>query len=321
MLREAAKLRGFPECAIDTFLHSLSDSTLQQYNYTYKIWWQHCMETSAPVFTANVAEVITFLQYIVTSKNCKYGTLNSHRSALSLLLGDSIGSDKRISRFMKGASKLRPPRPKYDNTWDPGIVLKYLEQKGSNSNLCLRELSQKLVTLLTIITGHRLQTIALIKLSNILENSKGIQILISDPIKTSKINKSQPCLYIPYYGENKNICVATTLIHYRKETESLRQSEDYLFLTYKKPYKKASKQSLSRWVKDTLKASGINTKVFQAHSTRHASTSFVHSRGLSVDSIMKTAGWTNESTFTRFYRRPISNQNKFAETILQFGLE
>ena len=55
-----------------------------------------------------------------------------------------------------------------------------------------------------------------------------------------------------------------------------------------------------------LALTGINIKVFTAHSTRRSSTSKLNNIGLSVKDIMKTAGWTNESTFRKFYKFPVT---------------
>ena len=50
---------------------------------------------------------------------------------------------------------------------------------------------------------------------------------------------------------------------------------------------------------------GINTSVFSAHSTGAASTSAVYNKGISIDQILAAAGWWTESTFSRFYRKPM----------------
>ena len=54
-----------------------------------------------------------------------------------------------------------------------------------------------------------------------------------------------------------------------------------------------------------LTETGIDTSVFSAHSTGAASTSAAHIKGISIDKILATAGWSTESTFCRFYRKPI----------------
>ncbi|KAJ8909800.1 hypothetical protein NQ315_015320 [Exocentrus adspersus] len=53
-----------------------------------------------------------------------------------------------------------------------------------------------------------------------------------------------------------------------------------------------------------LSESGIDTGQFKPHSTRHAATSAAFRKGISMDIICKAAGWSQTSTFARFYNRP-----------------
>lgn len=68
-----------------------------------------------------------------------------------------------------------------------------------------------------------------------------------------------------------------------------------------------------------MKESGIDTEVFSAHSTRHASTSAAHRRGISLDLIKRCAGWSGNSlVFSKFYDRPLTSncdEGAFAEAI------
>ena len=75
---------------------------------------------------------------------------------------------------------------------------------------------------------------------------------------------------------------------------SIRNNEKYLFLTHRKPFRRASTQTISRWVKNVMKISGIDTNKFKTHSTRHASTSAVFRAGLSIDTIKEAAGWSKK---------------------------
>ncbi|CAB0029658.1 unnamed protein product [Trichogramma brassicae] len=43
-----------------------------------------------------------------------------------------------------------------------------------------------------------------------------------------------------------------------------------------------------------------------AHSTRHAANSAAKRLGVNIYSILQTAGWSNASTFAKFYDRPLS---------------
>ena len=76
-----------------------------------------------------------------------------------------------------------------------------------------------------------------------------------------------------------------------------------------------SKDTVARWIKTTLKHSGIDTEQFTCHSTRSASTSCAEAAGLSLEQIMQAAGWSTSSTFAKFYDKNIETVN-FGSVIL-----
>lgn len=297
-------------------LASLSQNTVQQYNVTFKLWWEFCIFNQISVFEVSIPRVMTFLSEQF-NKGASYGSLNSHRSALSLLLGSSIGADDRIKRLLKGAYKSRPCTPKYTSTWDPQVVLNFISNWFPNEDLTIEKITKKLAILLAICTAHRVQTLALIKTSNIKINSRGIEIIVTDIIKTSAPGRNQPILSLPYFLDKPSICPATTLKDYLQMTNEIRsETVPNLFLTFKRPFRVATAQSISRWIKQVLCASGVDVTTFSAHSTRHAATSSAHRAGLSIDAIRKAAGWTAASqTFAKYYCRDIREENSFASTV------
>lgn len=116
--------RCVPESALDITLASLSDKTLQQYDVCFKRWYTFFLENNISIYNPSIPIVILFLTNIFNDGG-QYGTINSHRSALSLIVGNMSGDD-RITRFCKGVYKLRPPLPRYNVTWDPSTVLNHL---------------------------------------------------------------------------------------------------------------------------------------------------------------------------------------------------
>lgn len=297
-------------------LSSLSDSTYKQYDVCIKSWLKYCNKHGYDYSSVSVPVVIHFLTTIF-DKGAKYGTINSYKSALSLL-SSNVANDDRIKRFMKGVYRLRPSNPKYNLTWDPTTVLNYLAQKWPNTDLDLETLSKKTITLLALVTAHRVQTFSLIKLGNIQVNSPiDIIITIPDLIKTSKPNSSQPVLRLPFFDIRPQICPARCVEVYINKTQPLRKN-DYLFVSHKKPHSKVSSQTLSHWIKDTLYSSGIDTSIFSAHSTRHAATSSASRLGVNIDLIRKTAGWSESSSvFAKHYNRQVvTDPHLFATTIL-----
>lgn len=222
---------------------------MKQYDVCLKKWWSFCQNQNIDVYSASTLTVISFLTMLYNNGS-QYGTLNTCRSALSLILDHDITSDSRLQRFLKGVFRLRPPLPKYNSTWDTNCVLDHLDTW----------------------LAHRMQTLSKINVKNVEFQSNTIAIKIPDFIKTTRPGSKQPIIYLPFFRDKPSICPAQTLIAYLDRTKELRKS-DYLFIGLKKPHKAVCTQSLSRWIKRTLSECGIDARVFSAHSTRHAAAS------------------------------------------------
>lgn len=303
-LRRSYQRKLVPEETVEILISSLTESTIKQYNSALKNWWCYCRSINRDPLQPDVYLVLKYLTFRYNQK-ASYGTLNSERSAINLLSAIDLGSDSSISRFFKGVFKNRPPRPKYNSIWSTETVLNWAEALEPIGSLDLKLLTFKLVCLLALATAHRVQTLSLIRISNMVISTNNIIIKITDQIKTSRVGAPQPSFILPFFDDRKSACVARTLLCYLEKTKNLRGDEDYLFITFKKPYHKATSQSISRWIKCCLMEAGIDKK-YTAHSTRHASTSAAESKGLDVNIIKSTAGWsTNSQIFARFYKRQI----------------
>ena len=246
------------------------------------------------------------------------GTLNTYRSAISLISPNKIGEDILISRFLKGVFRLKPTKPKYEVTWDVSVVLNYLKTLYPLDVLSLKDLTLKTITLLALSTAHRAQTLAAIKISNIHITNSGLIIKVSDVIKTSGPGRNQPSFIIPRFVDDPRLCAVSVILKYIDTTKVLRGSSDKLFIGVKKPHKAIGSQTVSRWVKSMLEKSGIDISVFTAHSVRHAVTSTALIKGIDLSAIRRTAGWSkNSEVFARFYNRPIIKEDSFVFTVLK----
>ena len=119
------------------------------------------------------------------------------------------------------------------------------------------------------------------------------------------------------------LCVIQCLNEYIARTKFVRKGEDLLFLCYVKPHGPASKDTLARWLKTMLQDAGIED--YTAHSFRSVASSAMAKAGVSLEDIIKKAGWTNARTFYKFYYRkdkPISgrvqNKDTGKNTILKY---
>lgn len=314
-------LKGSPDECIETLMNSFSSSTIKQYSTSLKSWRIFCLENNFEIFDGDPSHVLKFLQSQLEAGS-SYSTLNTARSALSLILpsinGVSVGENPTIKRFLKASFRVCPKTFKYKSTWDPEPVLKYLSTLFPLEDLSLEKLTLKFVGLLALATAHRVQTFSLIELENIHEREDGIDVFISKLVKTSAPGRNQPCLFLPFLREIPELCVASSLLEYRRRTQDLRTDSCNNFLiSFVKPHKAVTSQTISRWIKIVLKNGGIDTDIFSAHSTRHASTSSASKKGVSLEEIRQVAGWSQSSSvFARFYHRPTSKESNFAKTVL-----
>ena len=140
--------------------------------------------------------------------------------------------------------------------------------------------------------------------------------IIEETIKTSKPGGLQPVLILPKFEQNQSRCVYRFLEEYLIRTESIRQGQSRLFLSFQKPHKVINKETISRWIKTVLGLAGIDINTFKPHSTRAASTSAADKLSVPLSSIMKAATWKKDSVFRKFYRKPIDCEDEYALSIL-----
>ena len=194
--------------------------------------------------------------------------------------------------------------------WDVGILLNYFRQHKSDKDLTLKDLSLKLGALLLSTSAQRIQTIHLICISWITFTKQGVSIQIRGKLKHTRPGKNQAALNFSPYIDNK-LCVVNCLQEYIAKIENIRNGQDKLFLTYAKPHRPASKDTISRWMKMVLSDTGI--KDFSPHSFRGASATAMVRSGLTIEDMLKKAGWSSESTFKKFYYRCESSVQKDSE--------
>ena len=96
-----------------------------------------------------------------------------------------------------------------------------------------------------------------------------------------------------------------------------RNGEKHLFLSFKKPHHRVSKDTIGRWLKLIMSAAGVDTNRFKPHSTRAAAVSKAGKGDVPITEIMTKAGWTNERTFQKYYNKPLIKQNqKYDQVVL-----
>ena len=295
-------------------LASWAPKTQASYNTYIKKWLPYCQENNiSDPYQATYSDAINFLSYLFHEGKYQYGSIAAARSALSAILpkqdGKTFGEHPTVSKLLKGIYKLRPSLPKYTVIYDPDIVLSYIATLPKNSELLLELLTKKLVTLLCLLSGQRAQSIEALHLNySSLSNGKYI-FYIPSVLKTSKPGRHQAPLEFESFPDNENLCIVNCIQEYISRTKLIRENLEgqptKLILSYAYPHQPVGSATIAQYVKTFLGMAGVDLTVFTAHSTRSASSSKANNIGLSIKDIQKAAGWTNDSTFRRFYNLPI----------------
>ena len=239
-----------------------------------------------------------------------YSCVNTARSALSTIIyidGVPVGQHNIVRKFMKGIFNMKPALPRYQcsGTWDLNVMLNYIYSLSPVKDLSLKLLTRKLVMLLCILSGQRSQAIHMFDVQNMQLTFNRVEFVVPELLKTSSLKSHNGVFEYRGFCPNRRLCVVTVLKEYLERTLDVRGVTKQLLLTHQKPHNAASADSIKRWVKECLTAAGIDVEIFRPHSTRGASTSYASRANVSLDLIMRTAGWQNECTFSRFYNMKV----------------
>ena len=321
LIRDTLKAKGIKDVTINIILDSWRNSTKKQYSTYLNKWITFCGQNSANPCSANVTVVLDFLTELFQNQKLKYSALNTARSAISSFLSivghTKIGEHPLVIRFMKGVFTRRPSLPRYTETWDPDTLLQYLKTLSPVKELSLKMLSFKTLTMLMLLTSQRLDNIHKIRISDLTITKNRVTITFGELLKQTAPGRHQAPIELKAYAPDRRICVVTAITEYISRTRELRNKNSAkIFVSFQKPYGDASKDTLSRWIKSTLHAAGISS-VFKPHSVRSAATSAAARSECPIDTILKCAGWTNKSTFRKYYNKPVRKDSCLTNAILQ----
>ena len=146
---------------------------------------------------------------------------------------------------------------------------------------------------------------------------QGVEFTIAKLTKTRKSGPPKQILF-PAFQSYRVLCPIACLRHYEKITGELRDTgmnTNPLFIAHCKPHKPVTSSTIARWLKEIMKEAGLDTSIFKAHSCRGAAVSAAKDHGVAVADIMKTADWSREITFTRYYYRA-DKENYLGRTVL-----
>jgi hypothetical protein len=234
--------------------------------------------------------------------------------------GQPMGKNPIICKLFKAIFNLRTPKPRYTHSWDVSIVLKYLKSLSPMSRLSLKDLTLKLLMLVAVTNPQRAQSFHALSIDNTYmfkENNK-ISFILPGLVKQSRPGYHAPLIELKQYTEDIDLCAFSVINEYLKRTNELREKNEHkLFISFTKPHKAVSKDTIRRWILIVLTNAGIDTSVYKAHSLRHAVTSKANSIGIPLSDILNKAGWTGSTMFEKFYKTPVLDNDLFSDKLLK----
>ena len=216
---------GLSQQATSMSLASWKPGTSKQYKTCHARWFQHCGKEKIDPFCASIESVIEFLTYLFHSGLCN-SALNIASGALSSLglvyEGFTAGSHPLVIRFLKGVYNLRPSKPRYTHTWDVSVVLQYLRTLSPVKTLSLKNLTLKLVMLISLTCATRLQSIHCLKLHHMTKKKSSFEFCYDELLKTSRPNFVVPKTILKACAPDRRLCVFTVMCKYLSRTVTLK---------------------------------------------------------------------------------------------------
>ena len=154
---------GLDKDDLDFLSNHLAEGTKTGYGDIFNRFSGFCHEIGQDPFTCKPAVIVKYIRSLY-EWGAAYSTVNHHRSCISKFHAgfDHIpaGSHPLVAQAVKSVFRLRPPLPKYVNTFDISIVFTFLQSLPANEDLDLKLLSYKTLFLLTSSTISRLSSLS-----------------------------------------------------------------------------------------------------------------------------------------------------------------
>ena len=192
--------------------------------------------------------------------------------------------------------------PRYIQVWNVGVVISYLRSLGETEALSLHQLTLKLNALLCILTAQRVSSLHSLLKSRMTLTTDRVAFVPASVLKHHRQGKKIKPFVVRAYPDDPTVCVVRTLEVYLQRR---RGTSDQLLQCHRSPYGPASKSTIARWLKEVLRAAGVDTSVYSAHSYRGAASSAANRVSVPVSKILARGQWSSEDTWRNHYDLPV----------------
>ena len=167
---------------------SLRKSTCQKYLYYQERWKEYCTEKNIVYDSPTVEQFLSFFTELF-NQGVSHSVLISAKSAVAHVLKmkyKHISQHPSVIKYFKGSFNMRPPLPKIYFVWDVQIMFEYFRSLGNNKQISERHLSQKLLILLLLLVGQRLNSVFHFTIGRMIISSTSVTLSPEHVLKHSK---------------------------------------------------------------------------------------------------------------------------------------
>ncbi len=189
----------------------------------------------------------------------------------------------------------------------------------NNSDLGAAVLSKKLATLLALATISHVSEIMSISFHSLRFSPTAASFSLTQPKKAQHSGPLKSFVLPRFKGK---CCPVECLESYVAISGEWRDPDSSaIFLSIRRPHKPVGSSTLVHWIKTCLSDAVLDPSSFSAHSTRGAAASKAVKQGIPVDTVFKTANWSRESTFQKFYHRELVGTTVTEAVLTQISSE
>ena len=164
------------------------------------------------------------------NRRLSYNAIRNVQSAISSYLPHEVRHHNIIKKFMKGAFNLRPPKTQYHAIWDVSIMLIYLQNMNTGSDI---NKSKRIVCLMMLLSGTRINTLTHLKVTNMYITDTECLFVLDEVLKHSRPKYCQKPLIFRANPECPELCPVKNLLKYL-DTRLTRSSDPDTFYFHHK---------------------------------------------------------------------------------------
>ena len=303
-------------------------STRLTYNSCIRKYFKWCRQAAINPHSASLGQVCDFLTAVLKEEGATAHSVRSCRTAVAAVHhgfgeGNTVSNSPAIQDLIKGMFHQRPPTKSLVPSWDLPTALRFWAEPPFEPlhQANLMDLTRKTVFLVAAACGRRVSEIQALSVAenHIRWSSNAVHLLP----RAGFLAKNQTLDFIPKHIILPDLrkasgspdcgpwCPVQALKFYINRTAPYRGEVDSSFLTVNKPIKKASKQTMSRWIVSVIKESisvedlKLTDSRIRAHDVRSQAGAWALYKGCSIQDIMEAQGWSSPTTFQNVYLKDV----------------